>query len=59
MSDEKAKPILDQITDLFLEKLTASELYNKAIIAKLREAASKGKLSSHKALIEAITTTGK
>lgn len=56
MPNEKVKPIVDQITDALLDKLADSDLYGEAIVSKLREAASKGKLSSYKTVIEAINT---
>jgi hypothetical protein len=55
MPDKDATPIAEQIVEDLLNKLQKSEIYNEAIVKKLKEAASNGKLTSARTIIDAIS----
>ena len=55
MPDQEVKPIAEQIIEELFNRLEKSEAYNEAIITKLKEVASSGKLTSSKAIIDAIS----
>ena len=56
MPDQEVKPIAEQIVDDLFNRLEKSESYDEATLAKLKEVASSGKLTSYKAIIGAINT---
>ena len=56
MPDQELKSIEEQIVDDLFNRLTKSEVYNEIVLTKLKEAASKGKLTSSKTIIDAIST---
>ena len=55
MPDQEVQPIAEQIVEELFNRLEKSEAYNEAIITKLKEVASSGKLTSSKAIIGAIS----
>jgi len=55
MPDQEVKPIAEQIIEELFNRLEKSEAYNEAIITKLKEVASSGKLTSSKAITDAIS----
>jgi hypothetical protein len=55
MPDKEVTPIAEQIVEDLFKKLQNSEIYNEAIVKKLEEAASNGKLTSIKTIIDAIS----
>ncbi len=56
MPDQEVKPIAEQIVEDLFNRLEKSESYDEATLAKLKEVASSGKLTSYKAIISAINT---
>jgi len=56
MPDQGVKSISEQIIDDLFNRLQKSEVYNEAIITKLKQVASSGKLTSSKAIIDVIST---
>ena len=55
MPDEKVKSIEEQIIEELFSKLQKSKVYDELVITKLKQVASNGKLTSSKAVIEAIS----
>ncbi len=55
MPDQGVKSISEQIIEDVFNRLKKSEFYNEAIINKLEDIASKGKLTSPKTIIDAIS----
>ena len=56
MPQQELKSVTEQIIDELFNKLQDSEVFNEAIIAKLKEDASSGKLTSVKKILDTIST---
>jgi hypothetical protein len=56
MPDQEVKSIAEQIVEDLFNRLQRSEVYNEAVITKLKQAASNGKLTSFKTITDAIST---
>lgn len=55
MPDQEVKSISEQIIEDVFKRLKKSEFYNEAVIIKLQDIASKGKLTAPKTIIDAIS----